>query len=723
MKIKQTTMSEIKKSTLLRFLLLGFLFLNFAVVAQERKVAKAESYYAAHRYYDASNIYNELIQKDKLDAGSFPDVYRHGAESDIKTKQYDQAKYALEYLSGTDQFTFEDAYRYVQLMMFLGRIEDARSMYAHRVMSESIDPKKANLSTYFETPYIDEMKSDSLRYVIALAPFNSELGDFSPAYHPKGIAFTSARNQTMETPWSVENTAFLTQYLYDKNTQAIKKYKGIKGKKHDGVAFHDSIDGVLYYSKNFKRNKKLPVTSVGIFIYNEKTKKEEAFPFNDPTLFTAHPSLSNDRKILWFTSNREGGKGGLDIWYSVKTETGWADPVNAGDKVNTSGDEMFPYERHNKLFFSSNGHLGLGGLDLFTAELHDGEVLTVVNSGYPLNSHGDDFSLIVDSTDTVGYFSSNRGDQIDRIYTVIIRDIAIVLNAKVVANNADHSPIAGARVILKDENDQVIDTLYTDVDGKFTFKGKPERQYKLDIDSPEYESMKEVFGTIGATKSEVVEKEYTMNEKQVSFYSTITDIETGKIVPGAIVEIKDLISGKIISVVADETGKIYANLPRNRDFQVTVTKQGYDPTTTKLSTKDIGKELKKDLTIRKTPDNMAIRLDNILYEYNKYNLSKVGRSELDTLVMFLKENKKVTVEISSHTDCRGTDEYNMKLSQQRGQSCMNYLVQSGIKKDRLIIRNYGETKLLNQCSDGVECTEDLHQVNRRTEFVLVFPKE
>ena len=722
MKMEQTTMGEIKKYTILHFLLLAFLFLNFAVFAQDRKVAKAESYYAAHRYFAASNIYNELIQKDKLDAGSFPDVYRHGAESDIKTKQYDQAKYALEFLSGTDQFTFEDAYRYIQLMIFLGRVEDARAMYAHRVMSESIDPKKANLITYFETPYLEGMKADSLRYIILLAPFNSDLGDFSPTYHPKGIAFTSARNQTMETPWSVENTAFLTQYLYDKNTQQVNKYKGIKGKKHDGVAFHDSIDSIMYYSKNLKRNKKLPVINVGIFIYNEKTKKEEAFPFNEPTLFTAHPSLSNDRKTLWFTSNRDGGKGGLDIWYSVKNDNGWSQPVNAGDKVNTSGDEMFPYERNNKLYFSSNGHMGLGGLDLFTAEINQGEVLTVVNSGYPLNSNGDDFSLIIDVNDTVGFFSSNRGDQIDRIYTVTIRDVKIELHAKVVSNNDEHTPIAGARVIMKDENDQILDTLYTDAEGKFTFNGKPERQYKLDIDSPEYESMKEVFGTIGAAKSEIVDKEYTMNEKQVSFYSTITDIETGKTVPGAIVDIKDLVTGKIISVVADDSGKIYANIPRNKDFQVTVTKPGYDPTTTKLTTKNIGKEFNKDITIRKTSDNMAIRLDNILYDYNKYNLSKVGRSELDTLVMFLKENRAITVEISSHTDCRGTDEYNMKLSQQRGQSCMNYLVQSGIKKDRLLIKNYGETRLLNQCDDGVECSEELHQVNRRTEFVLVFPK-
>jgi len=699
------------------------LLIQTSVYSQDRKISKAESYFEMHRYHDASNIYNELIERDKLDASSYPDVYRHGAESAMKVKAYEKAKYALEYLSGTDQFTFEDGYKYIQLMLYMGKIEDARSMYAHRVVSESIDPKKNELTPYFEGSVLDDLVRDSLRYEISLAPFNSEYGDFSPAYHPKGIAFTSAKNHAMESPWAVGNTSFLSQYLFDKLTQKVKKLKGVKGKKHDGVAYYDSIDGIWYYSKNLKRHKNIPVTTVGIYTYNERTKKHEAFSYNREDQYVAHPSLSPDRQVLWFSSNRDGGFGGLDIWYSVKGENGWGEPINAGDKVNSSHDEMFPYEHNQVLYFSSNGHLGLGGLDLYTAELDGREAKQVFNAGAPLNSHGDDFSIILDSTNIQGYFSSNRGDFTDRIYQVTIKDIFIDLQAKIVSSAGDHGPIAGVRVLVKDETNQVLDTLYSDAEGKFVFKGKPERQYTLLMENPEYEDLTEVFSTVGFTKPETVDKEYTMQEKQVSFYSVIRDKETGKVVPNAKVEILDKESGKLITVYADENGKVYANLPRNRDYLITATKEGYDPTKTELNTRDSGKEIIRDIDIRKTRKGKAIHMDNILYEYNKYNLSAEGKKELDTLAMFLKENQDIRVEISSHTDCRGRDEYNMELSAHRGRSCMVYLVSRGVKKERMLVRNYGETQLKNHCDDGVACSEELHQVNRRTEFVILFPEE
>ena len=174
-------------------------------------------------------------------------------------------------------------------------------------------------------------------------------------------------------------------------------------------------------------------------------------------------------------------------------------------------------------------------------------------------------------------------------------------------------------------------------------------------------------------------------------------------------------------MVADKEGKINVDLLRDREYQITTSKRGYDPTVTLINTKIRDKEIQEDIQIRKTPGSPMVRLDNILYEYNKSTLSKIGKSELDTLVMFLKENKDVKVDISSHTDARGSDDYNMKLSAARSSSCLTYIVSKGITRDRLEVKNYGETKLLNRCDDGIECSEELHQVNRRTEFVLKFP--
>ncbi len=696
------------------------------IFAQDRKIAKAESYYSLSRFYDASIIYNELMFKDKVDPAVYPDLFRHAAECNLKTKQLNLAKDALDYLAVTDQFNFDDAYGYIKFMLYLDRIEDAKEMFKKEIVTASTDPRKIELSNYFETDFFEKLKSDTSRTVISLVEFNSELGDFSPAFHPKGVAFTSARDKSMQTPWLIENTAFLSQYLFDSNTKKVTRIKGIKGKKHDGVAYYDSVNKLYYYTRNLKRNKKLNLTSVGIFIYDELTKKEEAFPYNDPMLYVAHPALSKDGKTIWFSSNREGTLGGLDIWYSNKSENGdWSKPINAGDKVNTAGNEMFPYERNGKLYFASNGHPGLGGLDIFKAELHEKEVINVNNPGYPLNTNADDFSLIVDSTDTLGYFSSNRGDYIDRIYNVNFRNTVIDLQATLVSNDPNHTPVAGATVIVKDENGVVIDTLYTDSEGKFSFQGSPERQYTFDFSHPDMESFSEVFSTLGAVGSETVKKEFMMSGKQVSFFATISDGDNFEKVPDAVVEVKDLNTNKIISTSrSDKEGKIFVNLPRNGNYEVVASKIGYNPSRVLFNTSDGNSQISKELVIKKTQGPGAlVRLDNILYEYNKFNLTQESRNELDTLVAFLKENKDVTVEVSSHTDCRGTAEYNQKLSQQRGQSCANYIVSRGIKRDKLLVKNYGETKPLNHCVDGVECSEELHQVNRRTEFVLIFPKE
>lgn len=696
------------------------------IIAQDRKIAKADSYFSMSRYYDASLIYNELMFKNKIDAATYPDVFRHGAESNIRSKQYTQAKDAYDYLGVTDQFNFDDAYNFIKLLLYMDRIEDAKEIYAKQVVTSATDQRKIELANYFETEFLSKMKSDSLGASVTLAPFNSNLGDFSPAFHPKGIAFTSARDKSMQTPWLIENTAFLSQYLYDKTTEKVSRIKGIKGKKHDGVAYYDSVNKLYYYTKNLKRNKKLNLTTVGIFIFDELTKKEEAFPYNDPNLYVAHPALSKDGKTIWFSSNREGSIGGLDIWYSTKSENGdWSTPINAGDKVNTQGNEMFPFERNGKLYFASNGHPGLGGLDIFKAELHEKDIMNVNNAGYPLNSHGDDFSLIVDSTDTLGYFSSNRGDFIDRIYNVTLRNIKITLEGTLVSNDPNHSPVAGATIFVKDENGVTIDTLYSDSEGKFKFTGDPERQYSLEFNHPELESFTEVFSTLGAVRSETITKDFIMNQKQVAFFATVIDGDNFQKVPEAVVDIKDLATNKVIATVkTDNEGKMYASIPKNLKVEVTASKIGFNPARVVFSTSEGPSEVRKELTIKKTQGPGAlVRLDNILYEFNKFDLTKESKNELDTLIAFLKENKDVTVEVSSHTDCRGSNEYNKKLSQQRGQSCANYLVTRGVKRDKLIVKNYGETKPLNHCVDGVECSEELHRVNRRTEFVLVFPKE
>ncbi len=689
---------------------------------QEKKVAFAEKYYNAHRYSEASEIYLELINKDKLDAQSHADVYRNAADACIKSKKYNEANDILSYLSGTDQFTFDDGYKLIKLLIYMNKAFDAQAIYQHTAIASSIDPRKPSLDLYFDTSrnFLDSLKRDTSMFSISLATFNSNKGDFSPAFHPKGIAFTSNRNNAMETPWAVQNSAFLEQYIYDKSTTKVQKIKGIKGKKHDGVAYYDSIDAIWYYTKNLKAKKNVPLTTVGIFMYDATTKIETPFAYNNESVFVGHPVLSKDRQVLWFASNREGGFGGMDIWRSVKTADGWAEPINAGSLVNSIGDEMFPFESTGKLYFASNGHPGLGGLDIFKAELIGQDVQKVVNGGCNLNSHADDFSLIVDAADSSGYFSSNRGDFIDRIYNVTFIKPVIINDTIFVKFKQDS--IADILVEVLDSAGNVIFAGKTNESGELIFKALPDVVYKVRTKHPDLVDAEFDFNAIGITPGDTLTKDLGLRNKQVTWAGVVTEKETQQKLEGAELSIKNLKTGVITAALSGKDGIINVDLPPG-DYQVTASLFGHDPKTFKINAEKGQKEIKKDIELSKTGKNVAVKLDNIVYEYNKYTLSVIGRSELDTLVLFLKENKDVTVEVSSHTDSRGKADYNMNLSKLRSQSCVNYLVTKGISRAKLNVKNYGETELLNQCADGVECTEELHQINRRTEFVLIFPED
>ncbi len=204
-------------------------------------------------------------------------------------------------------------------------------------------------------------------------------------------------------------------------------------------------------------------------------------------------------------------------------------------------------------------------------------------------------------------------------------------------------------------------------------------------------------------------------------YLIIKDKESGQVLNEVNISFKDKISGTVVEASTDSLGFVSATLVKDKKYVITTDKIGYDPEMIDFTPKNDNVAL--DIKIRKTGAGVMIRLENVVYEYDKANLSRSGKNQLDTLYRFLKENKKVQVELNSHTDSRGSLEYNLNLSKSRSLSCNNYLRSKGVKFNRIVMHNFGESKLINHCADGVECTEELHQVNRRTEFVIIFPKD
>jgi peptidoglycan-associated lipoprotein len=376
------------------------------------------------------------------------------------------------------------------------------------------------------------------------------------------------------------------------------------------------------------------------------------------TINVGHPSLSPDGKMLVVASDAANGFGGKDLYYFLKTDTGWSAPYNLGTNINTKGDEVFPWlDEKGNLYYASNGLPGMGSLDIFRAVREKKGWKEPTNLEAPINSGADDFGYIIekykptsinDEVLKAGYFSSNRagGKGSDDIYSFSERWVNyFVLNGLVQeksylqADNPD-SELKGMKAIdkvmlvIKSDVDSI--TLVSNAAGIFTTPLKTETDYKLTAYKPGYFSNTGTFSTNG-------------KRNQDSTYIYIpTAIELNRIFP------------------------------------------------------------QKEIVI-----------PNIYYDYNKATLRDESKLVLDSILIFFSDNKDLAIEIGSHTDSRGSDSYNEKLSQARAQSVVDYLILKGVEQSRLTAKGYGETKLTNQCANGVECTEEEHQKNRRTTFRIL----
>ena len=689
------------------------------VFSQDKDVKKAESFYESHRYEDAFKKYIVLIDNG-LSITEYSDVYRKAINCGLKLRKYDKVDDIYFLLSESDQFIFDDAYFYIKFLIFRNDVKKAALIYGHKVVIDSEDKRNEELDLYFTTSFWKGLMKDSLKYIIKPASFNSNVGDFSPTFHPKGIAFTSARDDEGYTnSFGKEGTSYLSQFIFDSLSGKVSQIKAVKGKKHDGVACYDSIDKVWYYSKNILSGKKKKISSIGIFTYNEIQKKEVAFNYNEENCFVAHPCLSEDRSLLWFSSNRKGGLGGVDIWYSVLSDQGWGEPINAGNLINSPGDEMFPYERNKKLYFSSNGHPGFGGLDIYTAVLNNKVALSVSNIGYPMNSFGDDFSLIMDTSSTTGYFSSNRTDFTDRIYSFQSNRSIIPLQATLQSISTGEV-IHSASIVVTNSNGVILDTIYADENG-FQFNGKPNDNYSFQLKSEDYEDKTEHFNTVDKKSVEKVNVIYKMTPSFISVNLEVTDNATGEAISEAEVEFKNIVSGDVLNAKSDQKGNVPFKLKRGKEFQVMTLKEGYNPAIISINTLKDSVSFNSKIKLMKSSEEISIMISDILYESGSVSISENGKKELDTVALFLKENESVMIIISSHTDSRGSHNANMQLSVSRSNSCIQHLISRGLSRKRFIVKNFGELQLLNHCKDGVDCSVDLHSVNRRTEFILLLP--
>lgn len=552
------------------------------------------------------------------------------------------------------------------------------------------------------------------------ASINSEFLEYSPAFYEDGIIFISSRiaNKKYKIRDKRINKNIMSIFFAQRSEAGLLQTpvpfsEDLLSTVHEGpTAVDRTADNIFFTRNNLKKGKpkKAKDGIVKLKIYSsekvgEKWGNIKELPFNNDEYNTAHPSVSVEGNYLYFTSDRPGGMGGMDIWRSRRIGDDWGDPENLGPLVNTEGDEIFPFiHADGTLYFASSGHSGFGGLDLYTTLEKDQQWTEVKNLGKPFNTEGDDFGFIIDRDKKNGYFSSSRGGGLgeDDIYSFYLlnnldqitgldpndgddaRSIAIT-----VIDDETGAPVEGANInyILVDELS--LARALVDSEGNEVDPTTNELLLKLP------------FGE-GATKG-LTDSEGTY-PADVSFSNYIFNIEKS-----------GYQSRQVILTSTSEENEFLITLVKASDAMAGTggnNSGSNSGTPDPIVIGDDGSGIDIGATIK---EGTIIELPNIYYNFNDASIRPDARQDLDVVVGLMSRYPDMQIELASHTDSRGGTRYNKSLSQKRAQNAVEYLIRNGVSASRLRPTGYGEAELRNQCSDGVDCSEADHQYNRRTE--------
>lgn len=430
------------------------------------------------------------------------------------------------------------------------------------------------------------------------------------------------------------------------------------------------------------------------------------FEWNNDRWSVGHPALSPDGQYLVFVSSQRQAATGTDLFICKRNGDRWTRP-RPMESLNTEYNEMFPmFKDDTTLVFSSNGLPGLGGLDMFRARFADGRAEDPKNLGKPFNSNRDDFGITYTNAEgTAGYFSSDRaggkgGDDIYEFNNAALRVDLVVLNSRT------RKPIRLAQLQFNDSND--VRNLATDDKGRAQLEVSRIAPEPITIvkDSFKTKQVKVPAGTLNDTTIIVL-----LDPGQTTHLKgQLTDAETP--VRGQ-AKLRDPLDNTTLLTNTDPRGNYDFIVDPDREYDLEVNADNYFKDRRKVRPAE---QPRVNNRMYKMELNKAIKIKNIYYDFDKYDLRPESVRICDTVHFLLVNNPNVNLEISSHTDIRGTDNYNENLAMMRGQEVVKYLVARGIDESRLTVRVYGERKPARPCPDGTPCPEPLHQLNRRTEF-------
>lgn len=620
-------------------------------IGQNNREIKADAKYEKTAYVDAIAIYTKLADKGYESINLYTKL---GNANYFSAKYIDAAKWYGKLFDMTTDVVPEVYFRY---SVALKAIDDIEKSNEYLMKFHQLNKSDSRGVMFQKNPnYIQEIDKIQNRYTYQLANFNTSYSDFGVAFWQNSLVFTSAT--PVKGFYKDENTFDGQPFfsLFSLEGEKMRRLKDLSNRFHVSNAVFTKDGNVAYFTQNNIVKEKAEKNQTAItnlklykasYVDGKWTNLSE-LPFNSNDYNCAHPALSSDETVLYFASDMPGTLGASDI-YKVSIHNNhstYGAPTNLGAPVNTEGKESFPFvSKDNVLYFASEGHLGLGGLDLFQYPLESKEAV-VENLGPGVNTAFDEFGMYIKEDLKSGYFSSNRPNGVgnDDIYEITditpLKKYEQKFYGKVFEKLADVG-VPNAKVTVFNDDFVPLQSVNTKPDGS-------------------YDDL-----VIGGNPGDVV------------FIRA---------------EHPDFITDEIRVILPEKAGEKKVNIVLDKKII----------------------EVKKGDDLAKVFD-----IENIIYfDFNKSEINKGAEVELAKVLEVMKLYPEMKIDVRSHTDSRGTNEYNQKLSDHRAKSTVDWLVANGIQNSRLTGNGYGETKLVNHCSDGVECTDEVHQKNRRSEFII-----
>jgi len=646
--------------------------LSFSVFSQQGKQKRADTLFNKFSFVKAAKLYRELLQDNynrDYAARKLADSYAFLRDPRNASRFYKsvvkQKNVPLEYYYKYAQ-SLRGMKKYDESQIWLKRYKDSGGVVNANDFSKDIN-------------FITSVFGAKQQYFLDRVRFNSKYSDFGAIEHNGKVYFASARDEgvAIKRLYGWNEQPFLDVYVTKagskKNVDHTAKLPGdVNSIYHDGPVTITKDGKTMYFSRNnFKDNieikDKKGLTNMKIYratFVDSLWTNVEDLSINGDNFSTQHAALNTDDTKLYFTSDRPGTRGGSDIWtVDIAQDGALGNIQNLGDIINTESAEGFPFvNNEGVLFFSSDGHTGLGLLDVFATIKGDDEesIADVINLGVPVNSNKDDFAFTMNQNGITGYFASNRqgGRGSDDIYAFHREPVLHVEG--VVTDAINTNPIVAAKITLFDDQGNQVAYMETDENGYYQINIDRNKDYKIVANQDKY-----------------IEDYREFTSKNIQ-----TELIT--------------ISANLLLNPVQDVVKLAELNTNNLDYENNLI--GNDSTSVKNA-----------------------QLKPIYFDFEKYNIRKEYALELDKIVKLMTDDyPEMVIRIEAHTDSRGTFEYNDILSTNRAKSTYNYLISKGVNSSNITeYKGYGERRLINECADGVACDEAKHQLNRRTQFIVV----